>query len=325
MAQKAEIDWTQARKLGLILLLPVAVLTTCAISLSGDDPAPPAASTTRPDRTSGCPADATITGVEYRPVRAVELHATWELADKLINEKATKIMGRQHYQTADGSTKVFEKCVYNDSALVMLLEPEWLKGREGWAAEVSLKEKKNPDDPYEGKIASYIFDPTTDHDYSGPSRAYKHRRHEIDQLLIAAAKKAADSGKCDYVEGSMFSPTKSQPDNLVAVVDCSPDTRFVIANSELTSTTTLLSETEKSLPPSIAARGCRALIMERYRAADGVKFPGRSGAGYYQAPVTGNVVYQLAFEAKMPGRAWQRMQARCVFDTNGVGELSVRD
>lgn len=34
MAQKAEIDWTQVRKLGLILLLPVAVLATCVSGMS---------------------------------------------------------------------------------------------------------------------------------------------------------------------------------------------------------------------------------------------------------------------------------------------------
>ncbi|HEX8444389.1 MAG TPA: hypothetical protein VF631_12170 [Allosphingosinicella sp.] len=60
-------------------------------------------------------------------------------AAKLVNEKATEVMGETQFQTADNTTKLLEVCRKGKWAEVEMIEPEWLAGRRGWVPVSSVR------------------------------------------------------------------------------------------------------------------------------------------------------------------------------------------
>lgn len=51
---------------------------------------------------------------------------------KIINQKATKILGETHYQSIDTSTRVRVQCIEGTWAKVQIVEPDYLQDQIGW-------------------------------------------------------------------------------------------------------------------------------------------------------------------------------------------------
>lgn len=58
--------------------------------------------------------------------------------EKVINEKATKILGETQYQVIDNSTRVQVQCIDGDWARVQITSPEWLTQHKGWVERSAL-------------------------------------------------------------------------------------------------------------------------------------------------------------------------------------------
>lgn len=60
-------------------------------------------------------------------------------ADKVINEKASSILGTTEYQQVDNSERLREVCRQKDWSKVQVLEPDWLTDVNGWVPVKSLR------------------------------------------------------------------------------------------------------------------------------------------------------------------------------------------
>lgn len=273
-----------------------------------------------------CISGSQITGVTYRPIRDAELHASWEKGSKkLINEKATAYSGSIQYQQIDGSMKVIEECTYMDASYVRVLEPDYLNQRAGWVSEHDLKEKDDPNDPYEGKIARYIFDDFVPEMFEGDGAKFKPEKKQINNEKILAAKKVIDSGQCEYVAGSLFFAAESTTSRRKYIVDCSNKQRFTLLSSDLISPTArIVSDSEQAVSQSQAAKICKNLVISQAQIPTSVTFDDLIGSSYYKAPSSGNVRYIIDFEARNAIGATQKLKAICTIGINDSRDIEIR-
>jgi hypothetical protein len=66
-----------------------------------------------------------------------------ENADKIINEKATRILKRTEYISIDHSVKVYEECTQAGWSKISVIEPDWLReSHKGWVPSKALRAQK---------------------------------------------------------------------------------------------------------------------------------------------------------------------------------------
>jgi len=84
---------------------------------------------------SGAPADGAV--VQVIGADSHNLRRKPE-GDRILNEKATSIIGSPVYQSIDNSTKVQVQCIDGSWARVQITSPEWLKQQGGWVKVTAL-------------------------------------------------------------------------------------------------------------------------------------------------------------------------------------------
>lgn len=103
-------------------------------------------STQQTDNTFACelgtPANGTVVGV-----LGADGHPLLQSPNgpKIINRKATEMLGETHYQIIDNSTSVQLQCNVGNWTRVQITEPEWLRAHVGWVERSSLDERGSPD------------------------------------------------------------------------------------------------------------------------------------------------------------------------------------
>lgn len=278
-----------------------------------------------------CSAGAIDVGEVIRPIRTVELRvAASPGAPKVVNEKATKIMGKTHYHKIDASERIFYHCRLGSASYVTMVEPEWLKGVSGWVDTDDLVVKKNSGDPYEGKISEWVLEDYSDSsliDGSEPSdptyKRFSAKTKEINDLKVAAAKKAIDTDKCDHVSSVLFLRRESTLSNFKFMIDCEEGKRIEVYSSDLSSSAPLKTNDEKAVTRSEAITQCKILIVERLVNKSSVRFSEIFGSSYYKAPTTGNVRLNLDFEASNKLGQSIKHQAVCIISPDGEGEVTI--
>jgi|GEM_PF-3513923 len=119
-------------------------------------------------------------------------------SDKIVNEKATKILGSTQYQTIDNSTTVQIQCVDGDWARVQVQTPEWLREHVGWVERSALAAPLKPGEVLEFTEADFDWDKDTSKAKAAIIKAV-NRIHREDPRCKAAiypssvAKSAAES------------------------------------------------------------------------------------------------------------------------------------
>lgn len=278
-----------------------------------------------------CDTSTVVVDQKLRPVRQVFLfEAPNNDAARVVNEKATKVTGSTEYRSVDGSTQVLEQCQKNGYSYITMLEPKWLQGISGWAATDKLKEKTNPDNPYEGRIAEWIM---AGDSYANPIKddngkefpAFKGKLPEIKSQSIASAKKAADSGSCEYVESVIFDRLESSRDSFTFIVDCSGNKRFTFKSQDLLSTEKAVSNSDRAIGQQAAADACKGMVLGQVTRPKSTKFSDLVGSSYYKAPITGNVRYVLDFESKNGLNQYVKYRATCIFEPTGGKEIAITD
>ncbi|TRO14344.1 hypothetical protein EQ836_07670 [Ectopseudomonas mendocina] len=272
-------------------------------------------------------------GEIIRPLRTLELRtAEAEGAPKFVNEKATRIMGKTHYHKIDPSERVFHHCEKGAASYVTMIEPEWLKGVSGWVNTAGLRVMSDPSNPYEGKISNWVLEDYPDisliegSDPSDPTyKRFSAKVREINQLKVAAAKRAIDTGKCEHVSSVLFLRNESTLSNLRFMVDCEDNKRIELTSSDIASSSMLRTNEEKALTKSEAMTKCKILIVERLVNKSSVNFSELLGSSYYRAPITGNVRLTLDFEAANKLGQSISHRAECIFDPGGDGEVTIAE
>lgn len=279
-----------------------------------------------------CNQSTTVINEAFRPVRYVLLlNSPEEGAEKVLNKKATQVMGENHYHGVSGSEQVLEQCQKDGYSYVTMLEPEWLKGVSGWALTKDLKDKANPDDPYEGRISEWILDgaayrePITDSN-GRVSPTFQGKLPEIKEQSIAAAKKALGSASCLYVESVIFDRLSSSHNSFSFIVDCSEGKRFTFNSQDILSSTQALPDSERAITEQAAQEECKSMIRSRVTRPETVKFNDLIGASYYKNETNGNVRYVLDFESKNQLDSYLKYKAICIFEPSGGSkEITITD
>lgn len=81
--------------------------------------------------------------------------------EKIVNEKATKILGSTQYQSIDNSTTVQIQCTDGDWARVQIQTPDWLKEHVGWVEHSALSAPLKPGEVREFTEADFSWDEDT--------------------------------------------------------------------------------------------------------------------------------------------------------------------
>lgn len=81
--------------------------------------------------------------------------------EKIVNEKATKILGSTQYQSIDNSTTVQIQCTDGEWARVQIQTPEWLKEQVGWVERSALAAPLKPGEVREFTEADFSWDKDT--------------------------------------------------------------------------------------------------------------------------------------------------------------------
>ncbi|MBT0626056.1 hypothetical protein KIH32_19255 [Pseudomonas fluorescens] len=272
-----------------------------------------------------CTEDTVLSGVEYRPLRSSELYQARGLeGQKVVNEKATKLLGEINYKAIDSSTRVFEECTYKGASFVRVVDPQWLIGDKGWIPESVLKQKKNPENKYEGLIADYLFEDYSPDFFAGKNLKFKAVSKDLLRYQIEAAKKIIDSGSCDHVEGVIFSADKSSLKNLNYIVDCSNKKRFGVSSVDLSRPGfSVVSNSDKAPDQTEAIKLCKGLIERQVVNSRTIEFHDFLDMSYYKAETTGNVRLALGFEAKNKLGQTQGYKAVCIFSSSGEREVTL--
>ncbi|WP_049870130.1 hypothetical protein [Pseudomonas putida] len=274
---------------------------------------------------SNCTPDTVLSGVEFRPLRKSELYKSRELTgQKIVNEKATKLLGEVNYKSVDSSTRVVEECTYNGASFVRVIDPEWLVDDKGWIPESALKGKRNPADKYEGLIAEYLLEGYSNDFFVGKNAKFKPFSKDILKYQIEGAKRVIDSGSCDHVEGAIFLADRSDPKNYTYIFDCSNKKRFELSSAELKAGAFKpVSNVDKAPSQSAALERCKALVATKVVNRETLKFHDLLDVSYYKAETTGGVRLVLGFEAKNKFGQGQGYRATCIFSPSGSEEISI--
>ena len=81
--------------------------------------------------------------------------------DKVVNEKATRVLGSTQYQDINNSTKVQVQCVDGDWARVQITSPEWLREHKGWVERSALAQPLKPGETRQFTEADFLWDEDT--------------------------------------------------------------------------------------------------------------------------------------------------------------------
>lgn len=305
----------------------VLVLTALAFMVGGCDSTSDSKSSKKEvvvDR-ANCTEDTVLTGAEFRPLRKADLYQTRNLSGpKVVNEKATKLLGEINYKSVDSSTRVIEECTYKGSSFVRIIDPDWLVGDKGWISEAALKERNNPQNKYEGLISEYLLEDYSSDFFVGKNSKFKSAAKELLKYQIEGAKALIDSGKCDHVDGAIFLADRSSSKEFRYIFDCSNKKRFELSSVDLKRAGfTPISNVDKAPLQDQAIKRCKGLIETKVVNPGTLNFHDILDVSYYKAETTGGVRLVLGFDAKNKLGLSQDYRATCIFSSSGEGEVTI--
>ena len=153
---------------------------------------------------------------------------------KIVNEKATRALGKTHYISIDDTVTVYEECVKGDWSWIRVTTPDWLQdSHRGWVESKNLdKGQVLPGDSTARLVSKGALHPYTREHYPDTFAKYGSRINDIERYRKKAALKAASSPTCDFVTTSELSG-RSTIGNLQFWADCKNGTRIRFSEDEL--------------------------------------------------------------------------------------------
>lgn len=130
--------------------------------------------------------------------------------EKVVNKKASDVLGRTHYVKIDAGVTLIEFCQDGDWSYIEVDEPDWLrKSHIGWVHGKFLVSL----DISSGKIRRFV---AKDFIWDEATAPYK-------ELIVSGVNKVhAENSRCDVIDptSAYMSKSKSKPGNPVFFVTC---------------------------------------------------------------------------------------------------------
>lgn len=314
-------------------LISVVVLSLLVSACSDESPATAttlesASNVPKSTAPPACDSSTVITGNKYNVIGSdISVRSgAGKSFDKVVNQKATSIIGSTQYITIEDSTTVFEECTKDGWSWIRVIEPDYLQNsHRGWVQEKVLDKGQDiGGDKYTRKISSSALLPYTKKDYPKTIAKYGSRLAEIEKLRRKAAEMAIDSGKCDYVLSSELSDSKSELRHLHFLVDCKNSQRVYLDEFQIQKSAPVLTQQEKAWTKESALTACRDAIKSRALIPSEVDIHSVLGTSFYEAPKTHNVVLKMDFDAKNALGGEIPYTATCHFAPGEIGTIEIQ-
>lgn len=276
------------------------------------------------DATTRCASSSTETKEYYDVVRDLTLLNKPEpSSDAVINTKATEYSGEKSFRSVYVGDKVFEACTQNGYSFIITGSDPHIFENSGWVKESDLKDRAG--DKYEGKISGFVTDERESGYYEGRLQKFINIKPSIQELEILAAKKAIDSGECDFVESAMLDRFGDDIEQPMVNVVCKNGEGFRLSKNEILSESKIIiSNKGKAVTKSEAIEQCKKLITPNLINERGVNFNEIIGSSYNLNAKNGNVALTMDFSAKNKLGVEQSFKARCIFGADGQSEISIK-
>jgi hypothetical protein len=160
--------------------------------------------------------------------------------------------------------------------------------------------------------------------YENTVAKFGPRLAEMQAYRVKAANAAAANETCDKVIMSEVSTMRGGLNDMHFFVDCENGTRFRFSEAELDANAAAVSESDKALTEAQARDRCEHLISNAAAHPSTVRINWFSG-GYSKFSQTGATEYRAKFSAKNAFGTELKFTARCLFQTDGGSELTVKE
>jgi hypothetical protein len=174
------------------------------------------------------------------------------------------------------------------------------------------------------EIAPEVFQPITP---AGMPKAYATWKvvgfERINSLRIAAAQAVAQNPKCDYVEVSELSTSRSTaPQNPIVFVDCRNGERFYIGEDDLEGPLATEGEKGARLSKTDAVLACEEALKRQLTVPLSLDRD-LLNTSALQAETTGNWGVEFTFKSQNGLGAKVPHRARCTIDTDANVEMTI--
>jgi hypothetical protein len=182
---------------------------------------------------------------------------------------------------------------------------------------------------YKAPISSYATRPyTAAGGYSNTVKKYGPRLAELQAYREKAAEVVSGDKRCDEVTQAEISSMRGGLNDMHFWVDCSNGQRFRFSEAELDRANVVaVSEADKVVPQMAAVERCKDMVYESATHPSTVSFNPLSLAdpGYRTFDQTGAAEVMLAFSAKNSFGTKLKFGARCLYQSDGSGEITIKE
>lgn len=170
------------------------------------------------ETTKCSPQDTDLGGIEYAVTSTQHVYQGPSSSyKKIINQKASSVMGRAHFHVIDQSTTVKAMCMHDSYAYIRILTPSWLTHVEGWVESSSLRGIKKDID---GK---QVYEES---DFHWDSASMKYKKNIVDAMNFLVESKI-----CSTIDPfSLSKSSKSTPSSDVFYIVCNSKNLFFDVN-----------------------------------------------------------------------------------------------
>jgi len=181
--------------------------------------------------------------------------------------------------------------------------------------------------PYKAPITEYATKPyTAAGGYEKTVAKYGPRLGELQAYREKAADVASRDRSCDSVIAAEISSMRGGLNDMHFWVDCENGTRFRFSESELNQANVVaVSEADKVISEDQAVDRCEEMIANSVTHSSTVGINRFAGYNYRKFDQTGAASVNLLFSAKNSFGTELKFNARCTFQSDGSGEITIKE
>lgn len=190
---------------------------------------------------------------------------------------------------------------------------------DGQAPSAAVATKVDP----RSLIEPYVFEPYEKSGFPKLAKKLGSSWARIQSLREAAAFKALESGRCDYVELSEVSDARTTKENIAVFVDCRNRERFYIAETDVAANGSAVAQSTKTIGRAQAIEACAQAARQAATYPSLVDAHTWAGASFTSDKTTGAARVLLDFEATNALGVELPYRANCLYPADAAPELSI--
>ena len=235
--------------------------------------------------------------------------------DRIVNQKATRIMGKTHYVTIDNSVTVFEECSQGEWSRIHVTDPDYLsQSHRGWVESKVLRGKK---------VDSSGVEVFTEADFS-----FDDKTQQYENIIIAGVNKIhRENARCKDIDASSayISSSKGSASNPVFYVTCGKDAQvFNVFFSKSDVENDKQFRARQHISKSNATDLCEGYAKSSASHPSTVDFSRIMDLSIYETP-NGRTRVTSTFTAKNSFNLELKYVISCLLDNNGLIEADITE